>query len=280
MRARGPIAFTGNVVRHPGAVIGLVLLMGLLLLVIIGPSLSPFDPIRLSAERLRPPSWTHPLGTDQLGRDVLVRLLFGGRISLQVAIVAVGIGGLVGVCAGVPAGYLGGKPDLVVMRLIDIVQAFPSILLALALVSALGPNLHNAILAVGVSSVPSYARVARGSVLGTKHLPYVDAARVIGAGPLDVMVRHILPNVLPALVVLATTSAGLAVSAAASLGFLGLGAQAPLPEWGTMLNDGRNFLRLAWWMATFPGLAIMLMVLATNLVGDGLRDALDPRLRH
>lgn len=266
--------------RHPGAVIGLVLLMGLLLLVIIGPSLSPFDPIRLSAERLRPPSWTHPLGTDQLGRDVLVRLLFGGRISLQVAIVAVGIGGLVGVCAGVPAGYLGGKPDLVVMRLIDIVQAFPSILLALALVSALGPNLHNAILAVGVSSVPSYARVARGSVLGTKHLPYVDAARVIGAGPLDVMVRHILPNVLPALVVLATTSAGLAVSAAASLGFLGLGAQAPLPEWGTMLNDGRNFLRLAWWMATFPGLAIMLMVLATNLVGDGLRDALDPRLRH
>jgi ABC-type dipeptide/oligopeptide/nickel transport system permease subunit len=188
--------------------------------------------------------------------------------------------GIVGVLVGLPAGYFGGKLDFPVMRLIDIMQAFPSVPLALALVAALGPNLQNTMLAIGVSTMPTYARVARGSVLVAGRLTYVEAARVVGAGPIRVMLQHILPNVLSPLVVLATTGAGLAISAAASLGFLGLGAQPPLPEWGAMLNEGRNFLRLAWWMGTFPGLAIMLMVLAANLLGDGLRDALDPRLRR
>jgi ABC-type dipeptide/oligopeptide/nickel transport system permease subunit len=251
----------------------------LVVVALVGPLLSPFDPARISPDRLQPPSWPHPLGTDQLGRDLLTRLLYGGRISLQVALLAVGVGCAAGVVIGVPSGYFGGKVDLVAMRAIDILQAFPGILLALALVATLGPNLQNAMLAVSLSAIPAYTRVARASVLVTKSLTYVEAARVVGGGPLRVMIHHILPNVLPPLVVLATTGAGLAVSASAALGFLGLGAPPPTPEWGTMLNDGRNFVRLAWWLGTFPGLAIMLMVFAANLLGDGLRDALDPRLK-
>jgi peptide/nickel transport system permease protein len=254
-----------------------LLLVGL---AFIGPLVSPYDPTKLaSSQTLLPPSFDNLMGTDNFGRDIWTRLLYGARISLQVGLSAVGLGALVGIALGLPSGYFGGWYDLVLQRAVDIMQAFPGILLALALVAVLGPSLNNAMIAVGVASVPGFTRIARAAVLSTKELQYVESARVVGCGNGRIMLLHVLPNSLAPLIVLGTTGIGTSIAAAAALGFLGLGAQPPTPEWGTMLAEGRLFVRVAWWMATFPGLAIALIVLAVNLVGDGLRDALDPRLR-
>ena len=283
-RDRGQRSYTRRVVarvfRHRGAAAGLTMLGVLVLLAMVGPPLAQYDPTKITqGAQLLPPSWDHLMGTDNFGRDVWTRLLYGARISLQLGSTAVGLAVIVGVALGLPSGYFGGAYDLVLMRLIDVMQAFPGILLALALVAMLGPSLDNAMLAVGIANIPAFTRITRAAVLATKPLPYVEAARVVGCAPVRIMVRHILPNGLAPIIVLATTGLGTAITAAAALGFLGLGAQPPTPEWGAMLSEGRQFLRASWWMGMFPGLAIAIAVLSVNLAGDGLRDALDPRLR-
>jgi peptide/nickel transport system permease protein len=266
--------------RNPGAVVGLVVLAVVVLVTIAAPLLAPADPNRMGAgpifNRPGPPYW---LGTDQFGRDILSRILFGGQISLRLGLLSVSIATVAGVLLGLVSGYYGAWIDLVLMRFIDILLAFPGILLALSVVAILGPGLNNAMVAVGVAAIPSYTRVVRGSVLSARASVYVDAARVVGCSDRRIMFRHILPNVLAPVIVLSTLGMATAIITGTSLSFLGLGAQPPSPEWGAMLSGGRDHLRSAWWISTFPGLAIMLVVLAMNVVGDGLRDALDPRLK-
>lgn len=265
--------------RNRGAVVGLVILLLITLASVLAPMFTNFDPVALSPrDRLQPPSTTHPFGTDSFGRDVLTRVLYGGRISLQVGFIAVGIAAAIGVTLGLLSGYYGGTLDNLVMRLTDVMLAFPGILLALAIVAILGPNLFNAMIAVGISASPTYARVVRGAVLQVKTLPFIEAVQQSGARNWRVISLHILPNILGPIVVIATLGVANSIIAGAALSFLGLGAKPPTPEWGLMLADGRNYLRHAWWITTFPGLAIMLTVLCINLLGDGLRDALDPRM--
>lgn len=267
-------------VGHRGAAAGLVVIVAVVVLAVVGPIVWPFDPyLSNAADQLAPPgSDGHPMGADHLGRDVAARMLHGAALSLRVGLLAVAMAVSIGVLLGLPAGYFGGATDMLVMRLIDVVLAFPSILLALSIVSILGASLTNAMIAVGISVVPLYVRVVRASTLSTRDLLFIDAARVMGVGDLDIMARHIFPNILSPLVVVATLGVATAIIIGASLSFLGLGAQPPLPEWGAMLSEGRGFLQTAWWMSVFPGLAIMGTVLAINLIGDGLRDMLDPRL--
>lgn len=229
------------------------------------------------ASRLAGPSLAHPLGTDHLGRDVLSRLIFGARASLSVGFVAVGLAVLLGVPIGLLAGYCGGAVDLAAMWLMDLLLAFPALLLAIAVASVLGPSLTNAMLAIGLVSVPGTARLTRAAVLGVRSAAYVEAARATGAGPIRLLARHILPNILSVLIVRATLGLGTAMLAEAGLSFLGLGAQPPDPSWGGMLSDGRPYLRQSAGLATLPGLCIMMSVLAVNLLGESLRDALDPR---
>ena len=214
-----------------------------------------------------------------MGGDILSRVIFGARISLQVGLIAVGIAGSLGGLLGLVAGYYGGWLDTVVVTLVNLMLAFPGILLALAIVAALGPGLINVMIAVGISSIPAYIRLVRGSVLSVKESDYVDATRLIGCRDARIIFRHILPNVLAPFIVLSTLKVAEAILIGAAVSFLGLGAQPPIPEWGVMVNDARSYMRRAWWMATFPGLAIVITVLAMNLLGDGLRDALDPRLK-
>jgi len=258
---------------------------GLLLLVMVAgavaaPVLVRYDPIALNpTDRMLPPEARHLLGTDEFGRDVLTRILFGGRISLRTGAVAVSLAIAIGVPMGLLSGFYGGFVDRGVMRLVDIMLTFPGILLALVIVAILGPSLFNAMLAVGISASPTYARVIRAAVLTAKPLTYVEAARAIGCRNGRIVRLHILPNVVAPIIVLGTLGVAGAILAGAALSFLGLGAQPPQPEWGALLSEGRNFLLDAWWIATFPGLAIMVTVLAINLLGDGLRDLLDPQLR-
>jgi peptide/nickel transport system permease protein len=266
--------------RHRAGMAGAVITVVLVAIALVGPRFMRYEPDELIITALMaPPSRAHPLGTDQFGRDVLTRVVDGGRYSLRIGVISVAIGALSGGTLGLIAGYFGRWVDAVIMRLIDVQLAFPSILLAMGIVSVLGPSLENAMIAVGIASIPGYTRVMRGSVLSAKELTYVDAAHALGCPHARIMVRHILPNVVAPMIVMATLGVAGAILTASGLSFIGLGAQPPTPEWGAMLNDGRQYLAKAWWIATFPGLAIMLAVLGINLVGDGLRDALDPRLR-
>jgi peptide/nickel transport system permease protein len=266
--------------KNRGAVAGAVVLVLILLVAFFAPSLAPYNPIKQDYGRvLQAPNAENLLGTDQFGRDVLSRIMVGSRQSLSVAAIAILIAGLVGTTLGLLTGYYGGWLDMSVQRLIDMQLAFPGILFALAIVSVLGPGLRNAMIAVGISLIPSFARMVRGSVLSARENVYVEAARVLGMPQGRIVVRHILPNILAPVLVLATVAIAWAILIGASLSYLGLGAQLPNPEWGLDLAQSRDYLREAWWMSTFPGLAIMLTVVSVNLVGEGLRDALDPRLR-
>jgi peptide/nickel transport system permease protein len=271
----------GRLRHHPSAVAGGTVLFVIVLITILAPVIAPYDPLATSPREARlAPSSDHLLGTDQLGRDILSRIIYGGRVSLLLGLIAVAIGGSVGTILGLSAGYFRGFAELVIMQCIDILLAFPGFLLALAAVAVLGTGINNVMIAVGIGLIPSFARVVRGSTLTVREMDYVESARVVGVGHLRILYRYILPNVLAPIMVLATVDVAGAILTGAALSFLGLGAQPPTPEWGLMVNEGRRFLRVAWWISTFPGVAIMIAVIAVNLVGDALRDVLDPRLRN
>jgi peptide/nickel transport system permease protein len=260
--------------RNRPAVAGLVLLVLLVLIALTAPVLPLADPAEQGwRERLQPPSAEHPLGTDEFGRDLLARVVFGGRVSLMAGIMPVMLGGAVGTAIGLIAGFLGRRTDLVMMRVMDVLLAFPTLFLALAIVGALGSGLINAMLAVAVVNIPNYARLVRGQVLTIREREYVTAARATGATGPWIMIRHLLPNVMAPLLVQSTLSVGFAILATASLSFLGLGTQPPTADWGRMLATARQYLPEAWWLAVFPGAMIMLSVLSVNLFGEGLRDA-------
>lgn len=266
--------------RNPGAVLGLVILTGLILVAVFAHQLMPADPYAYEAalrrEGFSSEAW---LGRDELGRDILSRVILGTRIAFGVASVAVLIGLVVGSILGMIAGYAGGKIDSVISMLIDMLLAFPTLLFAIVIVAALGPGMMNTALAIGISSIPGFARVARGSTLVVQNQEYVQSARAIGARSYRIIALHVLPNIVTPLIVVATISLARAVLADASLSFLGLGAQPPEPSWGAMAASGRQFLRSDPHIVLVPSAAILLAVLAFNLIGDGLRDALDPRLR-
>ncbi len=269
-----------RLMRQRGAVVGLVILAALALMALAAPWLSPRDPIRTAPrEALQAPGARFLLGSDQFGRDVASRALHGARLSLTVGLISVSIAVGLGTPVGLLSGYYGGRVDGFVMRVVDVLLAFPGILLALAIVSVLSPGLNNVMIAVGLSAVPNYARLVRASVLSAREQLYVEAARALGSHDLSIVARYILPNVVAPLIVTGTLGLGTAILSAAALSFLGLGSQPPQPEWGRMLSEGRDYLREAWWISTVPGLGIMLTVLAMNLLGDGLRDVLDPRLK-
>jgi peptide/nickel transport system permease protein len=269
-----------RMVRNPGAVFGLALLALMIAAALLAPQITSYDPGEIvPRDRLQAPNGAHWFGTDAFGRDIYTRVVYGSRISLIVGVVSVAIATLLGVSMGLLAGYFGGLADALIMRGVDVMLAFPGILLALVIVAVLGPDLLNAMVAVGISAAPTYARVTRGAVLQTKTNLYIEAATVAGVPTWQIVLRHLLPNILGPIVVVTTLGVAGAIIAGASLSFLGLGAKPPTPEWGLMLSEGRNFLRQAWWITTFPGLAIMVTVLSINLLGDGLRDALDPRMQ-
>lgn len=266
--------------RNRGAMVGLYCVILLVAVAILADRLAPYDPIKMAPGfGLQPPGREHLLGTDLLGRDVFSRLVHGARISLRVGLVSVGIAAVLGTTLGLLAGYFGRAIDLLIMRFIDLLLAFPNVLLALAIIAILGPSIFNLMIAVGVSATPGYARLVRGSVLAVRANTYVEAATAVGVPDGLIIWRHILPNVLAPVIVLSTLGMAGAILTGAALSFLGLGVQPPTAEWGVMLADGRNYLRRAWWITTFPGMAIMVTVLAINMLGDGLRDVLDPRLR-
>jgi peptide/nickel transport system permease protein len=266
--------------HHRAALAGLVVVGVLVFTAIFAPFLAPYNPYIVSLDtRLQPPGGAHLLGTDELGRDLLSRLIFSARVELWVGIVTVFLSGLIGITGGLVAGYLGGTWDAIIMRLVDVFLAFPVIILAIAIVAVRGPGLTNVLLALALVYWTSYARVARGVVLLLREEEYTWAARTIGATPARIMVRHLLPNAVAPMIVLASLGMGNAILAEAALSFLGLGIQPPEASWGSMLNSGIQFLRDASFLSTFPGLAIFVTVLGFNLLGDGLRDALDPRMR-
>ena len=273
-------------VNH-GAVLGLVVIVALIIIALLAPFLAPHPPEEQFRDALlQPPPWAGGedwrflLGTDDVGRDILSRLIFGARVSLLVGCMVVTLSLAVGVTLGLAAGYFGGIVETLTMRLMDILLVLPSLLLAIAIVAILGPGLGNAMIAIAVVVLPHYVRLTRAAVISERSRDYVIASRVAGAGTLRQMFVNILPNCMAPLIVQATLGFSSAILDAAALGFLGLGAQPPTPEWGTMLADARQFIQRAWWVVSFPGFAILVTVLAFNLMGDGLRDALDPRLKR
>lgn len=262
------------------AVMGLVIVLLFLLFALFAPLLAPHDPYEHSLiHKLAAPSWDYPLGRDELGRCILSRIIYGARVSLLIGLIVISIGILIGVPIGVVSAYFGGKVDFIIQRFVDTMLAFPGILLALLLIAMLGVGLHNVMIAVGISTIPFYARLARSSVLSIKSRQFVEAARSIGASHLRIILQHLIPNSLSPIIVQSTLHMATAILWAAGLGFLGLGVSPPTAEWGAMLNGGRLYIRVASHVATFPGLMIFVTVLGFNLLGDGLRDALDPRLK-
>ncbi|MFT4037159.1 MAG: ABC transporter permease [Thermomicrobiales bacterium] len=267
--------------RSVGAVIGAVALGFMVIVVLFARWIQPYDPLAVAPlDALTGPSRAHWFGTDQYGRDVLSRVIEGAHVSLIIGLFAVAISVVCGAVLGLIAGMSESLVDSLIMRFIDMLLAFPGILLALAIIAALGPSLPNVIVAVGIGTIPVYARVVRAEVLSVKRMVYVEAARVAGCSDLRLTLRHILPNVAASILVLATIGVAYSILNGAALSFLGLGVQPPSAEWGLMISEGRNYLRDSWWIATFPGLTLAFLILAINLVGDGLRDAFDPRSRQ
>ena len=273
--------------ENKGAVIGLYFIIFAILVAVFANVLAPHDPFEQYRDALlKPPVWMDGgtskflLGTDDVGRDIMSRLMHGARLSLFVGLIVVTISLAVGIILGLTSGYIGGFFEIFVMRMMDIILALPSLLLALAIVAILGPSLKNAILSIAVVVLPYYVRLTRASVLAEKNKDYVTASRVSGSGPFRMMFKVILPNCMAPLIVQATLGFSTAILDAAALGFLGMGAQPPTPEWGAMLANALQFVQRAWWVVTFPGVAILLTVLAFNLAGDGLRDALDPKMKR
>ena len=263
---------------NPLTLLGGIIVCFLGLLAVFGPMITPYDPTAQNLpNRLRSPSLAHPLGTDQFGRDLLTRIVYGARFSLSIALAVTVIRIVIGTAIGLVAGYVGGWIDEILMRFVDIQLSFPGLILALVVAGILGPSLRNLLIALAVVGWSTYARVVRGSVLSIKNRRYVDAARLAGTPRRRLFSRHLLPNVITPVVVIATLNLGTVVLSTAGLSFIGVGAQPPTPEWGTMLAGGREYIRQAWWIVTAPGVAIMLTVLGFNLLGDGLRDMLDPR---
>ena len=266
--------------RNPLSVAGLIIIGTLIGLAIVAPLVAPYDPTKTDVvNRLAPPSGAHWFGTDALGRDILSRVIYGSRVSLRIALLAAVIATAIGVPLGIVSGYFRGRTDDLLMRLTDMFMAFPSLILAMAIAAALRPTLENVIIAISLAAWPAYARLARSVTLALREETFVEAARASGATSGRILRRHVLPGVLSPVVIQISLSMGGIILTAAGLGFIGLGAQPPTPEWGVMIAEGRNFITQQWWVSTFPGIAIALVVLGFNLLGDGIRDILDPRLR-
>ncbi len=261
--------------------LGAAIVLALVVVAIFAPWIAPYSPTRINLrERLQPPSGKHLFGTDDAGRDILSRVIYGSRVTLRICVLVVGLTLVIGTLLGLVSGFFGGWVDELVMRVSDVFLAFPALILAMAIAAALGPSLENAIVAMVAIWWPRYARVTRGQVLSIREIDFVAAARAAGASSFRIMLRHILPNCISPVVVQATLDLGEVVLTAATLSFIGFGAQPPTPEWGAMVSVGRNFLRDYWWYTTFPGLAILITVMGFNLLGDAVRDILDPRLRR
>ncbi|SNR46295.1 ABC transporter permease [Blastococcus mobilis] len=270
----------GLLARNPAAAVSGALLLLIVLVAVFDEALAPTGPNEISVEdRLQPPSLEHPFGTDDLGRDIFSRVILGAAVSLRVGFLAVAVALVIGSLIGLLAGFYGRWVDDVLMRIMDMLFAFPAVLLAIAVLAVRGPGSGNTALAIGIVYIPVFARVTRASVLGVREEVYVRASRSVGASDLRLLTRHVLPNAAPPIIVQTSISLAFAVLAEAALSFLGLGTQPPNPSWGLMLAEGRGFIDIAWWLAFFPGMAIFLTVLCFNLLGDGLRDVLDPRQR-
>lgn len=264
---------------HPSLLIGLVICAILVLLVAAAPLLTKIDPdAQDPLATFSPPSWDHLMGADAFGRDLFSRVLYGGRTTMLASFCVVLLGGVFGTAAGLVAGYLRGPVGFAIMRLVDLLLAFPGILLALTVTAILGPGLMNGVIAIAIILVPVYARLVEGATIEVMGLPFVEATRMLGASPSRIVLGHVLPNVLSGVIVLTTTWLGIAALWITALGFIGLGVQPPTAEWGAILNDGQNYITLAWWITVFPGLFLSLFVVSVNLIGDGLRDELDPTL--
>lgn len=270
-----------RLLKNKAAVVGGIIILFFIFVATIGPLLVKTDPLQQDLlNKLQPPSKEHWFGTDNFGRDIFSRIVHGAWLTLKVGFLSVAVGGIIGVLIGIIAGYYGGWFDTITMRLMDILLAFPGILLALAIVSVLGGSIRNVILAVGIFSVPAFARIVRGSTLQVKKLEYIDAVRSLGASDIRIIFRHILPNIMSPIIVQATMRIATAILTASGLAFLSLGAPPPTPEWGAMLNDGRTYMHNAGHMVLIPGIMIVIVVLAFNIFGDGLRDALDPKMKQ
>ncbi len=267
--------------KNPSAVAGFIIITAMVFMALSAPYVSPYDPIKINLrERLSPPTTSHLFGTDELGRDILSRVMHGARISLRIGVLVIVLSGGLGAIIGGISGYSGKGADNIIMRVMDVILSFPPLVLAMAMAAALGPNLNNAIMAVAFVMIPKFARMVRGEALAVKEKQFISAAKVSGARSMWIILHHIVPNCLSSVIVLATLILGETILIAASLSFIGLGAQPPSPEWGAMISVGRKFLMDQWWYATFPGLFILTTVIGFNIFGDALRDIMDPRIRR
>ncbi len=279
-RAKDRFATLRMLTRNPIGLVGMIIVLATILVALFAPIVAPYDPASQAFTRLLPPSRDHLMGTDELGRDTFSRIVYGSRVSLQVGVIAVAIALVVGGLLGMIGGFFGGRLDAFLMRLVDILFAFPGLVLAIVIAGLLGPSRRNAMIAIGVIFAPAFARVVRGTVLAVMSEPYIESGRVAGSSDSRLIRLHVLPNILAPMIVMVTVYLSSAILSEAALSFLGLGTQPPEPTWGGMLNVARTYMEISPWMAIFPGLAIMIVVLGFNFLGDGLRDVLDPRLRE